>query len=78
VRELFAPMTEWLAENVPSIDQRYPQMWRAKKHLSRIVRNILLSVSFLADRIRGRRNDGGELMRNRKSCATSTRRILMV
>jgi hypothetical protein len=38
-------MTDWLSENVPSVNQRYPPMWRAKKHLSRIVRNILLSVS---------------------------------
>jgi hypothetical protein len=45
VRDLFAPMTDWLSENVPSVNQRYPPMWRAKKHLSRIVRNILLSVS---------------------------------
>ncbi|GFZ47072.1 hypothetical protein JCM24511_04814 [Saitozyma sp. JCM 24511] len=43
VRDLFAPMTDWLSENVPSVNQRYPPMWRAKKHLSRIVRNILLS-----------------------------------
>ncbi len=33
-----------MLEAVPSISKRYPPMWGANKHISRIVRNILLSV----------------------------------
>lgn len=43
VRETFAPLTEWLRRAAPSIDKRYPNMWKSEKHLARIVRNCLLS-----------------------------------
>ncbi|KAL7420963.1 Endo-1,4-beta-xylanase 5 [Cryptotrichosporon argae] len=43
VRDLFQPLIDWARQNVPSIDQRYPAMWKAEKHIGRVVRNILIS-----------------------------------
>lgn len=38
-------MEDWLKQAVPSFEKRYPPGWKASKHLSRLVRNILLSAS---------------------------------
>lgn len=45
VQNVFGPMEDWLMQAVPSIEKRYPPGWKVHKHLSRLVRNILLSVS---------------------------------
>ncbi|BEI82494.1 hypothetical protein CcaverHIS002_0303620 [Cutaneotrichosporon cavernicola] len=37
------PMADWLRAAAPSIDNRYPKMWRSERHLTRIVRNCLLA-----------------------------------
>lgn len=36
-----------MEEEVPSIKTRYPPTWKARKHISRLVRDILLSVRAL-------------------------------
>jgi aryl-phospho-beta-D-glucosidase BglC (GH1 family) len=49
VRDIFNPMAEWLRKAAPSIHDRYPPMWHAQKHLSRIVRNCLLGDELCAE-----------------------------
>jgi len=44
VREIFAPLEKMFETEVPGIKDRYPKTWASNnKHLSRLVRNILLS-----------------------------------
>lgn len=57
VRAMFAPLESWLLETVPSISDRYPQDWSVGEHLSRLVRNMLLSeelVKEYAEHFRGK------------------------
>lgn len=49
MRETFAPIAKWLRDAAPSIDKRYPSLWRSEKHLSRVVRNCLLSDELCAE-----------------------------
>lgn len=43
VRHIFEPLREWMAQNVPALETKYPPMWKTRKHLFRIVRNCLMS-----------------------------------
>lgn len=44
VRDLFAPLNKFMEDATNgSITERYPPMWRANKHISRLVRNCLMS-----------------------------------
>ncbi|WRT69321.1 uncharacterized protein IL334_006305 [Kwoniella shivajii] len=63
VKGLFKPAVEWLEANAPTIKERYPakggvnDSWNATGHLSRLVRNILLSeemVKEFAEYFRGK------------------------
>ncbi|AAW44253.2 expressed protein [Cryptococcus deneoformans JEC21] len=57
VRPLFTPVESWLLKTVPSISDRYPQDWSVGEHLSRLVRNMLLSeelVKEYAEHFRGK------------------------
>jgi hypothetical protein len=45
VKHVFGPLEKWLEENVPSLEKKYPPTWKIKKHVLRMVRGLLLSVS---------------------------------
>ncbi|KAK6906345.1 hypothetical protein I203_100330 [Kwoniella mangroviensis CBS 8507] len=55
VKDLFKPVVEWLATNAPTIKSRYPasggvnDSWNVAGHLSRLVRNILLSEEMVKE-----------------------------
>jgi hypothetical protein len=52
VRYLFDPIVEWLTRTVPSFTERYPRIWKPTRHVSKLVREQLLSVRLdLARRI---------------------------
>jgi hypothetical protein len=51
VKHIFGPLEKWLEENVPSLEKKYPPTWKIKKHVLRMVRGLLLSVSW-SDRSR--------------------------
>ncbi|KAG8885360.1 hypothetical protein FRB97_001435 [Tulasnella sp. 331] len=43
IEGIFKPVEDWLNEEVPGIVHKYPPTWKARKHISRLIRNILLS-----------------------------------
>lgn len=48
VQHLFEPIVKWIEENAPHVHERYPKTWaRGGRHVGRMVRDILLSVSGL-------------------------------
>ncbi|WVR08845.1 hypothetical protein IAU60_005903 [Kwoniella sp. DSM 27419] len=58
VRDLFVPIENWLERSAPGIKARYPSAqsgngknssWKTKDHLSRLVRNILLSEELVVE-----------------------------
>ncbi|KAK8844078.1 hypothetical protein IAR55_006872 [Kwoniella newhampshirensis] len=49
VRHLFQPLEEWIESSAPSIRDRYPATWGVDGHLSRLVRNILLSEELVKE-----------------------------
>nr|XP_031861486.1 uncharacterized protein CI109_003090 [Kwoniella shandongensis]KAA5528558.1 hypothetical protein CI109_003090 [Kwoniella shandongensis] len=49
VRHLFQPLEEWLETSAPSFKERYPSSWGVEGHLSRLVRNILLSEELVKE-----------------------------
>ncbi|WWC90955.1 uncharacterized protein L201_005893 [Kwoniella dendrophila CBS 6074] len=84
-KELFKPIEEWLSTNAPSINQRYPakggvnDSWSVKGHLSRLIKNILLSeelVKEFAEYFRNKsKDDLNELAKSFhfKNCTQRTR-----
>lgn len=72
MRPLFTPVESWLLKTVPSISDRYPQDWSVGEHLSRLVRNMLLSeelVKEYAEHFRGKSlEDLDELAKSFKFC----------
>ena len=44
VRYLFDPIVEWLTKIVPGYRDRYPRIWKPTRHVSRLLREQLLSV----------------------------------
>ncbi|EIW65879.1 hypothetical protein TREMEDRAFT_35989 [Tremella mesenterica DSM 1558] len=45
VKHIFDPLNNWLEENISNVnhEKRYPPMWKMSRHVSRMVREILLS-----------------------------------
>jgi len=44
VRYLFDPIVEWLTQTVPGYKDRYPRIWKPTRHVSKLLREQLLSV----------------------------------
>lgn len=82
MRAMFAPLKSWLLETVPSISDRYPQDWSVGEHLSRLVRNMLLSeelVKEYAEHFRGKSHkELDELAKSFKFCKPSLWSILSI
>jgi hypothetical protein len=45
VRDLFDPIYKWMFKAAPWLEKRYPSAWKGVKHINRVLRECLLSVS---------------------------------
>ncbi|ORX40964.1 glycoside hydrolase superfamily [Kockovaella imperatae] len=43
VEPIFEPINKWMLEAAPALEHKYPSTWRGVKHISRMLRNCLLS-----------------------------------
>jgi hypothetical protein len=43
VKAYFQPIEELLLRELPQVENKYPSMWGVRRHVGRLVRNILMS-----------------------------------